>query len=196
MAFMSREQFNAVFNAAIAELAAAEKVTKAVLSSMSRDLLLALHAPEADGSPRGDVTFINQLLAVLTPVNKRAAIAFFKEFSGFHFDARNPKTGEGTDLFTKKDRKAYAEAEKRAADRLEDPHFNIWTWADQHLKIEKKYDIKSLTKAVEKALDQTDGDQVAVLKAVFAAGITTKAVEILLMQMAEEVAAVEDEEKA
>lgn len=188
--FQSRAQFEVVFAAALAQLAAAEKVTKATLSAMSRDLLTALHAPDVDGSPRGDISFINQTLAVLTPMNRRTAVLFFKEFSGFHYEERDPKSGLGSDTFVKKDKKGYAACEERSTASLADPHFNIWTWADKHVKVEAvPYDLDKVSKAIVKALKETKGDQVGVLRAVFKGGITAEALLIFMDVLTQEGAA-------
>lgn len=186
MAFMSRAQFEQQFMSALAELQGAEKITKVILAAMSRDLLTALHAPDVDGSPRGDIGFINALLGVLTPVNKKVAILFFKEYTGFHFDGKTKTNPEGTDTFKKKNKKGYAQAEEASKAMLEDPHFNIWTWADRHVQVEKKpYDIKAVSKAIAKAMEATEGDQVAVLKAVFDGGITAEGLAVFLKHLAE-----------
>ncbi len=58
--------FNAAFEAAIIVLAGAEKITKETLKDLSRTVLVAHHATE-------DIGYINRLVDVLTPVNKKVA---------------------------------------------------------------------------------------------------------------------------
>ena len=70
-----KNQFDAAYKANVEKLAASEKITKELLRSMSRDVLEAHHAT-------GDVAYINGIIAVLSPMNKKVCILFFKEFSG------------------------------------------------------------------------------------------------------------------
>ena len=171
MKSMSRAEFSVHFAAILATLTSAERITRDTLAQLSRSLLEQLHVKSDElGGTYGDIQFINQLLGALTPVNRKVAVLYFKHFAGFHYE-------EGSNSFTKKSAKRAAQAQEDALKSLEDPHFNIWTWATRHVEIEPKpFDTASVTKMVEKALKNTGGDQLAVLRAVFAGGIKPDAI--------------------
>lgn len=172
----TRAQFTAAFNQALDAVRAAEQVTKAELKVLSRDLLTVLHAK--GGEMEGDIQFINALLGVLTPVNRKVGILFFKTFSGFNYS-------DDTNTFTKKNKKHYEEAREAAGNLLADPNQNIWTWADREVNIEQKpFDLKDVTMFIGKALKKTNNDQVAILRAVFSAGITPGALQVAMEEMA------------
>jgi uncharacterized protein YneR len=171
---MNRDQFVSIFNEQLAALKGAETITRQVLKGMSRELLSALHGK--DGQLYGDIQYVNALLLALTPVNKKVAIKFFEHFAGFHYD-------EGQGAFTKKSKKRGAEAQESAVTFLQDPNNNIWSWADRHIQVEAKpFTDAKLTQYVENAIKKMAGDQVRVLKAVFAAGITPDALIVAMQQ--------------
>jgi hypothetical protein len=161
MAF-DRIVFDKSFKAALAKLSRSEKVTREVLSTLSRTVLEAIHAT-------GDVGFVNQLVAVLTPVNKKVCRLFFKEFSGFMHD-------DQSGLFTKKSKKNYEKAKAAALAFLEDPHQNIWTWAERNIEIERKaWEVAQVTEFMARAIKKAEGQNLTkgdVLKAVIAGGFT------------------------
>lgn len=170
-----REAFVSSFNAALVQLKDAEKITRVVLRDLSRDLLAALHGK--DGLLYGDIQYVNQVLPVLTPVNKEAFILFMKHFTGFHYD-------DGLGVFTKKSKKRAEEAQQNAVAFLEDPNQNIWTWATRHIKMEAKpFTADKVTEFIIKATKKLQGDQVAVLRAVMAGGITPAALATILQEM-------------
>lgn len=113
----------------IKKLEGSEKITKATLSTLSRDCLEYI---VLNGST--DVATVNRLLSVLTPVNKRAAIMFFAAFLPYKVDgeAEHVVGGKlkGDDRITKK-----VEATKAF---LSDPKNDIWTWQAVSLKVESK----------------------------------------------------------
>jgi hypothetical protein len=120
----NRAGFEATFNKSLRKLGAAERVTKELLRELSRSVLEAHHATE-------NVGYINTLISTLTPINRKTAILFFKEFSGF-------KWSEETLTFSNKDKKRY-EGKCAMSDRfLQDPNNNIWSWAERHVEVEKK----------------------------------------------------------
>ena len=97
----NKDKFNAYFDGKLGELAGAEKITKAVLLDLSRQVLAAHHETQ-------DVGYINRLLVVLTPMNRKVANLYFSEFSGFNFSAKSEEFG-------KKDKKNYEAARSFAA---------------------------------------------------------------------------------
>lgn len=187
---LTREKFLEMFNSSLALLKDSESITRRELRALSRSLLEALHGK--DGQLYGDIQYVNALLKALTPVNKKVAVKFFEHFAGFHYD-------EVLGAFTKKSKKRGADAQADALAFLEDPNNNIWSWAERHIQVEAKpFTDAKLTQYVENAIKKMAGDQVRVLKAVFAAGITPDAL-ILAMQQTENLGIdldVKDEVKA
>lgn len=153
--------FQAKFEANILALQGAEKITKASLMVLSRDVLECLHTTE-------DVRPVNAVINSLTPVNKKVAVLFFQHFTGFKFD-------DTTSNFTSKNKAAYDAKRLLSASFLEDPLNNIWTWADREVVLTaKEFDIKEVTKATERFLKKAEKanlTQADVLRAVLAGGI-------------------------
>ena len=171
-----KQVFDAQYQDNIAKLAASERITKELLRSMSRDVLTAHHET-------GDVAYINGLIAVLTPMNKKMSVLFFKEFSGHTCNE------EGT--FGKKDKKRYDDAKKKSFDRLEDPHFNVFTWADMHVDVEKKpYTIGKMQQQMGSLIKKAEGEKIPhaeIIRAVLANGIEVGEFMKVVEQMAAEV---------
>jgi uncharacterized protein YfeS len=142
-----------VINERIKKLGNAERVTKAELSALSRELLEYVMLDGGKGEASFDIDAVNRTLAVLTPVNKRAACLYFPEFLPFAFDADNARFGK----MKKKGKEKAIEAIK---EWLADDTNDIWKWAADNVKMEKKPPeyAKQLTKIVERALaDEADG---------------------------------------
>ena len=161
------------FNITIKALAESERITKDALRSLSRDLLCQLHTIE-DNPRNGDIGFTNQVLAVLTPVNKKVFTLFMVEFSGFKFN-------EEIQQFEKKDRAKYNDVFTKAGEFLEDPLNNLWTWAERNVKVEKKaFKLDTLAKDVKRALAQENDagelmySKADIIKAVLSGGITSE----------------------
>ena len=156
-----KNTFERSFNIAIDKIASSEAVSKRELRDVSRTVLEAWHST-------GNVVYANRLLKILSPMNKKTAVVFFKHFSGFHFD---DVLGE----FDHKSKKRYEQAHKECMTFLENPNNNIWSWADRHIELQQKpFDISSVEKYMSKAVKQAAGvglTQVDLLKAVFKAGI-------------------------
>lgn len=111
-------------------IASAEKITRVELGAMSRELLI--YVPESH-----DIDIVNRLINVLTPVNRRAAILFFKHF--LPWDAENDTDG----VFSKfgkmhKGEKKVAKKHAAITDFLADENNTIWTWAEENIEIEQK----------------------------------------------------------
>ena len=123
MAF-NKKVFEKSFKEGIDKLGKAEGLVRQQVNVLSRSVLEAIHATEQIG-------YVNQMLAVLTPVNRKAAVVFFKHFTGFHYD-------EATKLFTKKSKKRYDQAHADALKFLEDPLNNMFSWCVRHIEVEKK----------------------------------------------------------
>jgi hypothetical protein len=152
----NRLQFEINFTASIDALQQSENVTKRELKVLSRSVLEAHHST-------GDIVFINKLVSVLTPVNKKVAIIFFKAFSGFQWDDQNK-------VFTKKSKKGYDKAHTAYVEFMADPNNNIWSWAERNVEVEPKpFDVSKVTTFIKSALKKAE--QRDVLKAVLDGGI-------------------------
>lgn len=166
--------FEASFADALMRLAASEKVTKEDLKILSRTVLEAWHAT-------GQVVYANKLLMVLSPVNKKVAVVFFKRLSGYSFD-------ETQGMFTGKSKKRYEAAHAEFVEFFADPHNNIWTWADRHVEIQTKaFELDAVTKYFNGAFKKAQGvglSQADVLRAVFKAGVEPGALVEAFNQMA------------
>ena len=152
-----REVFVKAFDKALGKLKRAETITKDVLRELSRDVLQAWHET-------GDVAYANRVLTVLTPINRKVAVRFFLEFSGFSYD-------DVTAIFTKKSKKRYDDAFKAYVEFMADPHQNIWTWADRNIEIQQKdFTVDKVSDIVKKAIKKNIS-QLDILKAVLSAGV-------------------------
>lgn len=157
------------FNVTIKALAESERITKDALRSLSRECLMLVHY---ESNKQGDISPINQVLSVLTPMNRKTWVLFMQEFTGFLFSEQEQK-------FTKKDKANYEAKCLAACELLDDPHQNIWKWAERNIKVEKKaFKLETLAKDVEKALKATDEEgnilytKADVLRTVLEGGIT------------------------
>lgn len=155
-----RAAFESGFDGRLKKLANAEKITKETLRDMSRELLFITQESE-------DIGYVNRVVVVLAPVNKKVAILFFKEFSGFVWNEDEQK-------FSRKDKKKYEQIAAIATKQLEDPHFNMWTWADRELSIEAKpFDLAKVTTFAAQAIKKAERDGISkgdILKAFIAGG--------------------------
>jgi hypothetical protein len=158
-------KFEQAFNTSINKLAESEKVTKQELKTVSRSVLEATHST-------GQVSYMNRLISVLTPVNKKVCILFLKHFSGYIYDDVGA-------MFTKKSKKKYDEAFKEYTEFMQDPNKNIWTWAERHVQVEHKpFSIDKITSYMTKAIKDAQASgltDVDVIRAVLKAGITADA---------------------
>lgn len=155
----NRELFVVAFSKGLKALKSSEKTTKEQLSVLSRTVLEA-------SIETGDVAYMNAIMAVLAPVNRKVAHAFFAEFSGFSI-----KDG----VATGKSKKTWDQCVIKAKEALEDPHFNIWTWAERNIEVEKKeFSLDQVTKAFEgftKKAMNNGLNQADVIKAVLKSGV-------------------------
>ncbi len=169
---MDKATFGVAFDKAIAELAGAEKITKAVLLDLSRSVLEAHHVTQ-------DIGYINRLVAVLTPVNRKVAILYFQEFSGFK--------GGADGVFTTKNKKDYDAVLAKAEVFLEDPLNNIWSWAAREVEIEKKdFDEARMKKQVAALLKKVNDNklsQTVMLKAMLENGLEVATLVALMAEV-------------
>jgi hypothetical protein len=165
MAF-NANAFVSTFDNVLETLANSEKITKAVLQTLSRDLLELLHTKNPK---QGDIGYINRTIAVLTPVNRKVFIEFNKEFTGFILS----KAGN---VFEKKAKKHYDDVALKALVWLEDPMNNIWSWADRNVEIvAKEFTLDVVKKNMEtmfKKADKSGINRLDVITTILQAGIT------------------------
>ena len=131
----------------ISRVAKAERITKALLSSLSRDLIAYVYET-------ADVAMVNRLIQVLTPVNKKVAALYFPAMLGWSFD-------EATSTFGGKLKdKVFGKRYDAAVEFLSVDTNNIWVWADNEIVIAAKPKdyAKKITELVTKALkDEEQG---------------------------------------
>jgi hypothetical protein len=142
-------KFNKVtIEADIATVTGNEKVTKAVLRTLSRELLAYVYETK-------DTGMVERLIAGLTPMNKRVAVAYFPSFLGWSFDA-----DKGT--FGKKIKDgSYAKKLAKTEEWLEDEANDIWKFDADSLAppvAKAKAYAEKITKLINKALkDEEQG---------------------------------------
>lgn len=112
----------------IAKLAKSEKVTKAELQELSREIITYI---SLNGSP--DVGVLNRLLGVLTPGNADISRLYFKEFIPHKLNE------DGTFGVKVKGDKKVAEILAKAKDWLSKPENNIWSWSKDNVSVEKAF---------------------------------------------------------
>lgn len=174
MAQFNSIAFIASFDKVLETLTQSEKVTKATLQVLSRDLLALLHTKNPK---QGDIGYINRTIAVLTPVNRKVFIAFGRAFTGFITNADNT-------TFLKKSKKHYDDAAIKALEWLDDPMNNIWSWADREIDIvPKEFTLDAVKKQTENMLKKAEKNNISqadILGAMFEAGFTLDSLLIML----------------
>ena len=150
----------------IAAVAAAERITKEGLATLSRDILDYMLDTQ-------DIRPVNALLGkhedsdkfVLTPVNWRIACQYFHAFLPFHSNWKNVKdniqdgTGERAPLiFAKKNKALWDKRAQEIAEFLENEDNSIWTWS-KGVKIDKPATDygKLLGTAIRSCMDENKG---------------------------------------
>lgn len=165
-AHFDKDAFGQKYLNGLNKIVESEKITRSVLAWMSRDVIEATHET-------GDVGFMNRLLGVLTPVNRKVCVLFFKTFTGYSFD-------DGTGMFTKKSKKRYDKAHAQYAQFMADPLNNIWTWANRNIEVEQKpFNTDTLEKYLKSARAKLNAKGVSdeeILRSVFKAGVSADAV--------------------
>ncbi|AXH71965.1 MAG: hypothetical protein [Podoviridae sp. ctbj_2] len=171
-----KKAFNKEFSLSLKKIGNAEKVTRAVLGELSRTVLAQLHTDE-------DIRPVNELLAVLTPVNRKVALAYFKGLSGF-------KVSEESETFTEKNKGNYAKKRADAEAFLTDPENNIWTWADRNIEVTpKEFKLEAVTKGIISFFDKAQKanvDRKEVLKAILAGGIKMDEMVAIMGELAQQ----------
>lgn len=147
-----------------------EMTVKEKLSHYSRLLLDLLHNDvDIQGNAICDIRLINELLEVLKTTNRKVAVLFFQHFTGFRYDSDLKK-------FVGKDKAHYIAKKKEAQEFLDDPHNNIWTWADRHIEVKpKEFTLSKVTAQVQTFIKKAQENNIPkadLIKAIMAGGIT------------------------
>lgn len=189
---MTEHRLHNVVLARLEAIANAEKITRAELAALSRELLI--YVPDTQ-----DIGIVNRLLGVLTPVNKRTAILYFGHF--LPWEKENDADGNFS-RFGKKmlGEKKVKRKEQAIADWLTDEANTIWTWADENIQIDKKKDFKGgIVRAIKQALagdEKTETpalDPMDVMAAIFEGGMTLDAMLAAVEKRQAEIAAAQAE---
>ena len=129
----------------VTKLGNREKVTKALLGELSREVLVYVYET-------ADIAMVNRLINVLTPINKKVAVQYFDAFLGWTLNAESQ-------LFGKKQKDApYTKKSYLTDEFLANEANNIWTWAETEIEVApkaKNYGMK-ISKLVDKALNDED----------------------------------------
>lgn len=150
----------------IEQLSSSERVTKEQLGHASREILIYM-----TGAGENDIAIVNRLLEVLTPMNRKTALLFFKHFLPF-------KEEDGAFTTKMKGEKKLGRKATLVADFLVEEANTIWTWAAENVTIDKAPTpfsdrIKSL---IGQALNGTKRQEaiptIEIMAAVMSAGIT------------------------
>lgn len=153
----------------IEKIANSERVTKAELSALSREMLEYLSVEDSN-----DIGMLNRLIGVLTPMNKKTATLFFS--SHLHFKS------DDDGVFGKKIKapKIVDSYKQKVVDFLADENNDIWSWAARNVKVQQNpVDFsKKITTDVTKALNAEGDEQLSVgevIAAVIKGGVTIEA---------------------
>ena len=162
-----------IINARIETIAAAERVTKKELGLLSREIFEYT-------LEQWDAQVINRLLGVLTPVNKRTAVLYFKAFTPFKYVEETQVFGSVNKANDNKERCAALMQAFPGSDGT------IWTWAALNINMEtKEKDYAGLvTKSIKQAL-KSDTDRAAIIEAIFVGGVTSADIMSVLATMAQ-----------
>jgi len=151
----------------IAQVAAAEKITKEGLRTLSRDMLSYVLETE-------DVRPVNALLGqgedgkfILTPINWRIAVQYFAHFIAFtsnYEEEVKPYAVKGKGkrtplVFNKKSKKKWDKCANEIAAWLEDEGNDIWVWSNNAEMDAQPVDYaKKITQAIQTAVSEEKGD--------------------------------------
>lgn len=130
---MDKKALESGLDQAVATLSQSEKLSKDTMKVWCNHVVDMVHA-------YGQVAYLNKIIGVLSPMNKKVAIEFFKHFAGYHY---NKDTRE----FDGKSKKRYIQAVTDWKVFKEDPLKNIWTWAEQNIVVERApFKVEDVTK--------------------------------------------------
>lgn len=160
-------------NTRIETLKNAERITKAELSALSRELLDYVLIDKSF-----DIDAVNRTIAVLTPMNKKTACLYFVAMLPFAFD-------EDTCSFGKMNKKKAGAMTEAVIEWLDNEANDIWSWAADNVKVEaKEVDwSKKISKDVEKAIEAGTSN-IDIVAAVMNGGLTLGDIVAIMEQVA------------
>lgn len=143
-----------------------------------------------DNAGRNDIAAFNRLLAVLTPANKKAVLAWGKAHLPFTYDEKLGEFGGLTKKASKKVEK-YQALTAYIDTYCGEEGKGFWAWYQDKEANRKsptqKGVLERVTDTVKKAVSAKDKiSQVDILKAVFAGGISKEALQEVLASMIED----------
>lgn len=161
-----------LINEQIEQLGNSERVTKALLALLSREILeYVIINDGVEGNNKGseDSQVVNRLLNVLTPINLKVAIAFFQHHLAFNFD-------KDAMVFGKKDKGQWNRKYELVEKFLADKDNTIWTWADRNIDVAPKpMDFAKLNQAMGQLIKKAEKANLGhdnVVRAMLSNGIT------------------------
>lgn len=188
---MNKAEFVASFDLFVSELAKAEIVTKRELGAMSITLLKGIHGLDGMDYLAGEDAFVNRLLTVLSPANRKFFVSFFKHFSGYNY-------AEDLGTFKGKSKSKYLEALAETKLLMAGKHpriaegqpSNLWGWVHAcSVDSPVVFDASKIAKFVEKQCKlavATQHSKLDVLRAVFEGGFTARDVQDMVDLIAAE----------
>lgn len=167
-------------NTAISRLAKAERITKALLSGLSRDLIQYVLLGEDDVEPSYDIDAVNRCMNACTPMNRRTAALFFNHFMPFNYIEEEQRFG-------KMEKKQKAKKEQLCREFMDNPDNDIWSWSADNVKMEQKEPdyLGKLTKDITKAIE-AGVDTPSIVNAVVAGGLSLNDIIAVLESMDEQ----------
>ena len=150
----------------ITKVTQAERITKAGLATLSRELLAFAFA-------NGTIDPINDLMGVdetgkhrLTPLNWRTAAMYFNEFVAFtsNYDkdvakyVKSPSGARPVLVFNKKSKAKYSRLLPTVTAWLADSANDIWSWSDDNIKLETKA-VDTMADAIKAILKAMNDDE-------------------------------------
>lgn len=146
-------------------LANSERVTKQTLAELSRELLVYVMNTQ-------DIAMVNRLFTVLTPMNCKSAVIFFRHFLPWKMPENDTVFGE-----KKKGKKLLANAQEAIDAFLVQDDNSIWTWLSEQgvePKARPKNYAQKITSVISKALtdDQEGISQLDILTAIVNGGLS------------------------
>lgn len=133
----------------------AEKITKATLATLSRDMLM--YIPDSH-----DIAALNRLIEVLTPMNRSLAILYFAHFLEWEKEKDSNGNFVRFGAMMKGDKKIKRKADVRA-EWLKIDANDIWVWGKDNVEIKQKDFIGMLSNAIKRVMKDDEKSGTAAL---------------------------------
>lgn len=126
---MPEHRLHNVVYARLDAIAQAEKITRVELGHLSRELLTYVVDTH-------DISIVNRLIGVLTPMNRKTAILYFTHFLPWIVEKENDAFSRFGKMMDKP--KQVKKRVELIAEFLLDENNNLWSWAEENIEIEQK----------------------------------------------------------